>query len=73
MLPTILEEEEEDEAPTRPTRHLYKALDSLDNHDDDDDDMDWDEEKTLVSLLRDECVTQCIFAPAVYMRGPQPH
>ena len=55
-LPTILEEEEE-EVYHRPKRDIHKELDAIAKHkDQDDDDMDWDEETTVVALLRDEYV-----------------
>lgn len=50
-------EEEEEEVYTRPKRDIHRELNVLAGHKDQDkDDMDWDEETTLVALLRDECV-----------------
>lgn len=55
-LPTIVEEEEEEYfVPPKPD--LRRELDILDDHKDTaDDEMDWDEETTLVAMLRDEYV-----------------
>lgn len=58
--------------PSHPRRDFYNDLDVLEKDDGsyDDDDMDWDEESTLVAILRDECVLPLLnMLPFIYASG----